>query len=101
MNGAGTGAERELHRHLDRGRPDPSDRQERQPGGARNGHVGHPFGVTFLIGKTIRNGSKPERVRLLRRSVAPGLFERTLTRQPRRGSSHWRKPPLQPRLSGT
>ena len=53
INGAGTGAERELHRHLDRGRPDPSDRQERQPGGARNGHVGHPFGVTFLIGKTI------------------------------------------------
>jgi hypothetical protein len=46
VNGAGTGAERELHRHLDRGRPDPSDRQERQPGCARTGHFGHPFGVT-------------------------------------------------------
>ena len=43
VNGGGTGAERELHGHLDRGRPDPSDRQERQPDCARTGHVGHPF----------------------------------------------------------
>jgi hypothetical protein len=53
VNCACTGAERELHWHLDRGRPDSSDRQERQPGGARNGHVGHPLGVTSLVGKTI------------------------------------------------